>query len=127
MRPRPIHHFTRVVYAAIIDATRQGVGNCAGESRTAGNGERVVATDGPGVAVIVVVCLIVVRHALGVVRRAEILILESARGRTVDVDTAVQSVNGRCRVTAKAPLWIAIAGITWGGGRILVGDSNTVR
>ncbi len=78
MRPRPIDHFARLVSAAIVDATCKGIGDCAGESRTADDVERVVAANGPLQTVIVRVCRSgwsSVRHALIVVRGAEVLVV----------------------------------------------------
>ena len=109
MRAQPIHRITRVVNAAVVDATRQGVRDCGIERRTAGYSDRVIATDDPSLGEIVVVRLTVVRRALIVVRGAEILILEITGGRTVDVDTAVESICAGYGVTVKVPLWIAVA------------------
>ena len=129
MGPRPIHHLARVVSAAIIDATREGIGDGVGERRGAGDGKRGVAANGPLEAVIVRVSGrggAGVGHALVVVGGAEVLVVERAIRGAVDVDTAVEPVHGGGGVPAKIPFGGAVAGVAGGGGRVLIGDSDAV-
>ena len=126
MRPQPVQRIASFVNAAVVDAARQGVRNCGIKRLTAGNSNGIIATNSPSLTKIVVIRLTVIRRILLVVRRAEILILEGAWRRTVDVDTAVEPISAGCGVAAKVPLWIAVAQILWWGCWIFVGDSNTV-
>ena len=124
MRARPVDHIARIVHAAIVNATGQGVGDRSRERRSGWYDQHIVATDIPREAEVVVIRRPVVRRALDIVRGAEVLILESARGRAVDVDTAGETVDGGCSITVEAPFRKAVAGIEQ--ERILVADGNAV-
>ena len=126
VRPSPIHHHARLIRAAVIHASRQVVRDCIGEGHATRDGNRVVATNGPNVGVVVIVRHTVIRFALLVVGGTEIGVLYSAGRSAVDINSAVGSVGGRRGVSIEAPFGMAVAESVGVGGRVLVVDGNTV-